>query len=108
VRYNISLVPPGGGEQEYIAVVEGERVPQLGEYIILEQRHEPGAHAFRVIYITTSLKELEGHGGHYAEDEIWVQAEFVEHPLAAPSHKQTIEEFAARGLKVPTYPESGY
>ena len=109
MRYKLSFVPPGGGEQEYMAVVDdGNRVPQVGEYIILEAGHETGAHAFRVIYVTTSLKEREGHGGYYDEDEIWVQAEFVDHPLQAESHRKQIEIFRANGVQVATYPESGY
>jgi hypothetical protein len=107
MKYKLSLVPPGGGEQNYpVTINNATHIPRVGEYITLTDSEESGLRAYRVLYVTSEA--LSAQDGQYREESIVVQAEFVSHQGQSESHARNIEMYAARGNAAKEYPVSGY
>lgn len=117
IRYDVAVVPPGGGETDYSFVVEqADRVPAVGEYLLHlgeSSANDTGLSAFRVLYVTTAANHTsEGHAVH---DSILVQVEPISHPHQSRSHASLVEMYTGRSKSRPgggknpeAYPESGY
>lgn len=106
MKYELVIVPPGGGETDYTATINNATsIPRVGDYIILQDKD--GLRAFRVLYVTLGAKGT-GTPGQYQEETPAVQAEFVEHPYQSKAHTASIEMYEARGKSAHEYPESGY
>ncbi len=115
VRYEIAVVPPGGGETDYSIVVEqADHVPAVGEYLLVtdtrDKSKQPELAAFRVLYVVTGAKYVSD--GHAVQDSVVVQAEVISHPYQGPQHEKVVEMYRSRayqGRKAPEeFPESGY
>jgi hypothetical protein len=114
VRYEIVVVPPGGGEADFTLVVEqADHTPSAGEYLITTDPKEAGVSAFKVRYVTTGLKYVSE--GHTIQEAVGVQAEVISHPHQSATHKRMVEMYTGRpknrpggGKNPEAYPESGY
>src|SRR5712692_9710922 len=95
IRYDVAVVPPGGGETDYSFVVEqADRVPAVGEYLLhfgKSSANDTGLSAFRVLYVTTGVKETSE--GHAVQDSVLVQVEVIRHPHQNPSHARMVEMY---------------
>ncbi len=50
MKYDLAIVPPGGGETDYWVTIDNATyIPRVGEYIILRDDAETGVRAFRVL-----------------------------------------------------------
>lgn len=105
MKYELAIVPPGGGECDHTIEVQSERIPGVGEYITI-MSEDGRLEAYRVLYVVNGMK-FTGQG-KVASDIISVQAEYVSHPYQSDEHKRSIEMYANRGKKASTFPESGY
>jgi hypothetical protein len=107
MKYELSLVPPGGGERDYaVTINNATHIPSVGEYINLIEPESPGVRAYRVLYVTTEA--LSTQDGEYQEASVVVQAEFVPHHNQSEAHGRNIEMYKARGEVAKEYPVSGY
>jgi beta-galactosidase/beta-glucuronidase len=107
MKYELSLVPPGGGEQNYcVTINNATHIPRVGDYIKLIESEVRGVQAYRVLYVTSEAVFTQD--GQYREDSIVVQAEFIPHHNQSESHARSIEMYKARGKVAEEYPVSGY
>ncbi len=107
MKYELSLVPPGGGEQDYcVTINNAAHIPCVGEYIILRDSEEQGIRAYRVLYVTSGAVHIQN--GEHREESVVVQAEFIPHHNQSESHARSIEMYKARGKVAKEYPVSGY
>jgi hypothetical protein len=113
-RYEIAVVPPGGGETDYNIIVEqADHIPQPGEYLLMidPNADDTGLAAFKVLYVTTAAKYVSE--GHAVQDSVVVQAEVISHPHQGERHAAVVAMYRARAQhpsrKEPDeYPTSGY
>lgn len=110
MKYTMIIVPPGGGEADYQLQMEGDHIPQTGEYILVHEEEGSRCAAFQVRYVINQfeeqqLQDMEGYRRHL---ETIVEVEFVEHPYQSDAHKRSIDMYSARGKKAKSFPESGY
>ncbi|PLR93204.1 hypothetical protein [Bacillus sp. T33-2] len=105
-KFEIVVVPPGGGEAEFVAEVTGNRAPQPNEYVQL--REEDGVSFFLVRNIITILQDDDSPVKNFKETGIAVEVEPVDYELQSPSQSRMIDRFKSKGLPVKEYVPSGY
>jgi len=107
MEFNVSVVPPGGGEQDYMITIRGAHyVPRPGEYIVVSQSEmdEEGiVSAFKVRYAITHADPVPGSDVHSAR-ELWIEAEPIFHGHQSKSHRELCERYNVTEW----FPASGY
>ncbi|MGG1291388.1 hypothetical protein ABE218_08535 [Bacillus smithii] len=106
IKFKIVVVPPGGGEAEFIAEINGNRIPQQDEYV--EFREEDGISLFLVRNIISVYSNDDSPIKEFDETGIFVEVEPVDYEMQSPAQARMIKRFRDQGLYVREYIPSGY
>ena len=110
--YTISVVPLGGGEQDYQITIRGATfIPRPGEYIVVrevEMDAEGIVSAFKVRYAVTYANRAGAADGEATADNAVIEAEPIFHHHQTATHRRNVEMYRGRGKAVEEFPESGY
>ncbi len=91
-----SIVPPGGGEQDYGFEVDLDALPHTGDYITVGDTLG-GTENFIVRRRWFNLQRSASDPSQVSQLSIAVEAEFALGPLSSASHKKACEGYANRG-----------
>lgn len=106
MKFTLSIVPPGGGEQDYALELESDHIPQPGEYVFVPD-DETGVAVFLVRHVENHFLR-EQKSDTLPIREVVVESEFVSHPLQSDGHAKSLRRYALKGKIAKEYPESGY
>ena len=100
MKVTFSVVPPGGGEQDYSFDVDIPALPETGDYFTAFDG-KGGAEYFivRRRWFYLNVEEAEQRND-YTHREIVVEIEFAKGSSPSDSHKRSCEMYERRG-KVP-------
>ncbi|MBA4797916.1 MAG: hypothetical protein H2043_10980 [Rhizobiales bacterium] len=115
IKCNLSMVPPGGGEQDYLLQFNLPTLPSVGDFLRIrrENSEDPGAEIFCVRGVFWDLS-YPSSSSFAAPDEagtvsdIWIECEFVRGPFMTKSHKEVCDMYEARGKKPKDLPDTMY
>lgn len=106
IKFEMCVVPPGGGEANFYKEIEAATLPKKGDYINLKDNKNDMS-----VYLVNEVV----HFGAYNEEEdpgtitgIRVFVEPVEHSLSSESHKLLISSYKTKGYEVKEFPDTGY
>lgn len=102
------IVPPDGGEQDYVIEMEFEHAPVAGDYIqVYEQEEGIGVRAFLVRSVHHHSK-ITGQENVSSVFKIAIEVELVRYAFNSKYQKDQIEYFERKGHEVKDYPETMY
>jgi hypothetical protein len=105
VNYEIIVVPPGGGEADYVEEIKGApSIPRPGDYLLLSG--EDGlVRAFKARYTVHVSRRSEGVTTHEATA---LEVEPVSHAVQSEAHAKMVSVFQSQGFTIEDFPESGF
>jgi hypothetical protein len=106
IKFEIVVVPPGGGEAEFSASTKGNRVPQKGEFVQLKE--EDGVSFFLARNVISIFRDDDSPVKDFNELSIVVEVEPIDYEMQSPTQARMIERFRKQGLDVKHWEPSGY
>ncbi len=95
MKFNLSFVPPGGGEQDYMLRVDLPTIPSTGDLITVMREEGKGTEDFIVNRTWYQLK-ADKEGENTTVTGIWVECEFALSEFSSESHKECCKMYEGR------------
>lgn len=106
-KFELVVVPPGGGETEFTVEIKTQRIPQTTEYIQLKE--EDGISLFLVTNVISVYEDNdEVPIKDFIEKGISVEVEPVDYEFQSPSQARMVERFKQQGYPVKSWIPTSY
>ncbi|MBW8056289.1 MAG: alpha/beta hydrolase [Nitrospira sp.] len=102
MKIRLMVVPPGGGEIDYVNLADVPAIPREGDYVTIVRAKS--VDHFMVRRIWWNFKELEdGEPLEFADNEVWVEVEEAIGPFTNEAKREGLKDQGAKKFEVTAY-----